>query len=200
MGEVMQEVSHHLMSKSGKIGDVKKVYSHPQALAQCRAWLEDHLPGVRLLEVSSTARAAEKCGKDKNAAAISSELAARLYGLRVIKKRIEDNIHNFTRFLIISPKGLRRSGRDKTSILFSVRDRVGALHNMLKPFSEYGLNLTKIESRPSKKKAWEYIFFVDLEGHQEEARVKGALERLQEQCLFLKVLGSYPVMGTQARR
>ncbi|HSG05018.1 MAG TPA: ACT domain-containing protein, partial [Nitrospiria bacterium] len=124
------------------------------------------------------------------------DLAARLYGLRIIKKRIEDNIDNFTRFLIVAPKELGRTGRDKTSVMFSVRDRVGALHDMLKPFSEFGLNLTKIESRPSRKKAWEYIFFVDLEGHQAEDRVREALDRLQENCVFMKILGSYPSGGT----
>jgi chorismate mutase/prephenate dehydratase len=192
VGEVMQEVSHHLMNKSGKIEDVKHLYSHPHAIAQCRFWLENHLPHIPTTEVSSTAKAAELCNEDPSAAAIASELAARLYGLEIIKRRIEDNINNFTRFLVIAPKGLGRTGRDKTSIMFTIRDRVGALHDMLKPFSQYGLNLTKIESRPSRRKAWEYIFFVDLEGHQADDKVRKALELLNEQCLFLKVLGSYP--------
>jgi chorismate mutase/prephenate dehydratase len=193
VGEVMQEVSHHLMNKSGKIEDLKHLYSHPQPIAQCRVWLENHLPHIPTTEVSSTARAAELCNEDSSAAAIASELAAQLYGLRIIQRRIEDNIHNFTRFLVIARKGLGRTGRDKTSIMFTIRDRVGALHDMLKPFPEYGINLTKIESRPSRKKAWEYIFFVDLEGHQEDEKVRKALEQLNERCLFLKVLGSYPV-------
>ena len=192
VGEVMQEVSHHLMNKSGKLEGVKHIYSHPHAIAQCRVWLENHLPSIPTTEVSSTAKAAELCNEDPSAAAIASELAARLYGLEIIQRRIEDNINNFTRFLVISRKSLGRTGRDKTSILFTIRDRIGALHDMLKPFSEYGINLTKIESRPSRKKAWEYIFFVDLEGHQEDEKVKKALERLNEQCLFLKILGSYP--------
>lgn len=192
VGEVMQEVSHHLMNKSGKIEEVRHLYSHPHAIAQCRIWLENHLPNIPMTEVYSTAKAAENCNDDPSAAAIASELAAQLYGLQIIKRRIEDNINNFTRFLVISRKGLERTGCDKTSIMFTIRDRVGALHDMLKPFAEYGLNLTKIESRPSKKKAWEYIFFVDLEGHRQDPKVKEALERLKEQCLFLKVLGSYP--------
>ncbi|MBI3995591.1 MAG: prephenate dehydratase [Nitrospirae bacterium] len=192
VGEVMQEVSHHLMNKSGRMEDVKSLYSHPHAIAQCRVWLENHLPNVPTREVSSTARAAELCNEDPSAAAIASELAAQLYGLSILQKRIEDNIHNFTRFLVISRKSLGRTGRDKTSIMFTIRDRVGALHDMLKPFSQYGINLTKIESRPSRKKAWEYIFFVDLEGHHQDEKVKKALEQLHEQCLFLKVLGSYP--------
>ncbi|MBI3611486.1 MAG: prephenate dehydratase [Nitrospirae bacterium] len=192
VGEVMQEVSHHLMNKSGRIEDVKHLYSHPHAIAQCRVWLENHLSRIPTTEVYSTAKAAEVCNENPSAAAIASELAAQLYGLQIIQRRIEDNINNFTRFLVISQKSLGRTGRDKTSIMFTIRDRVGALHDMLKPFSEYGLNLTKIESRPSKKKAWEYIFFVDLEGHQADEKVKSAVEALKEQCLFLKVLGSYP--------
>ncbi len=193
VGEVMQEVSHHLMNKSGKMEEVRRLYSHPHAIAQCRIWLENHLPQIPVTEVYSTAKAAEYCIEDTAAAAIASELAAQLYGLAIIKRRIEDNINNFTRFLVISQKGLGPTGRDKTSVMFTIRDRVGALHDMLKPFAEYGLNLTKIESRPSKKKAWEYIFFVDLEGHQQDVKVKEALEHLREQCLFLKILGSYPI-------
>lgn len=193
IGEVMQEVSHHLMNKSGKLEDVRRLNSHPHAIAQCRVWLQNHLPSIPVNEVYSTARAAENCVEDPSVAAIASELAAQLYGLQIIKRRIEDNINNFTRFLVISQKELSRTGCDKTSIMFTIRDRVGALHDMLKPFSDYGLNLTKIESRPSKKKAWEYIFFVDLEGHQLDPKVREALEKLRDQCIFLKVLGSYPI-------
>jgi chorismate mutase/prephenate dehydratase len=112
-----------------------------------------------------------------------------------VKRRIEDNINNFTRFLVIATKSPPCTGKDKTSIMFSIKDRVGALYDILRSFSTHGINLTKIESRPSKKKAWEYIFYVDLEGHQEDARVKAALEGLRSQCLFLKVLGSYPTAG-----
>jgi len=192
VGEVMQEVALHLMNKTGKIGDLKHIYSHPQPIAQCRVWLENHMPHIPTTEVYSTARAAELCNEDSSAGAIASELAAQLYGLRILQHRIEDNINNFTRFLVISQKSLGRTGRDKTSIMFTIRDRIGALHDMLQPFSQQGINLTKIESRPSRKKAWEYIFFVDLEGHQADVKVKRALELLNEQCLFLKVLGSYP--------
>lgn len=195
VGEVLQEVSHHLMNRSGKMEDVKRLFSHPHAIAQCRVWLENHLPQIPITEVSSTAKAAEYCAEDPSAAAIASELAAQLYGLKILKRRIEDNINNYTRFLVISQKNLGRTGKDKTSILFSIRDRVGALYDMLRPFSHFGINLTKIESRPSKKKAWEYIFFVDLEGHMEDEKVRAALEELKDQCLFLKVLGSYPAAG-----
>ncbi|MGH7409553.1 MAG: prephenate dehydratase [Candidatus Methylomirabilis sp.] len=191
-GEVLQEVSHHLLSKADRLEDVKKIYSHPHAIAQCRTWLEANLPHVPLAEVASTARAAELCADDHSAAAIASELAGQLYGLKVLKSRIEDNINNFTRFLVLSQKPPERTGRDKTSVMLSVKDKVGALYELLRPFASHGLNLTKIESRPSRRKAWEYLFFVDIEGHVEEDRVRKALEEIKSRCLFLKILGSYP--------
>ncbi len=191
-GEVVQEVSHNLLSRSGSLVDVKRIYSHPQALAQCREWLAQHAPNVKVVEVYSTARAAELCRDEPDAASIASDLAARLYGLVVIQKRIEDNPANTTRFLVIAPRSPERTGRDKTSVMVSVKDRVGALYEMLKPFSEYGLNLTKIESRPSRRKAWEYFFYIDVEGHVEDQPVKQALEALRPQCQVMKILGSYP--------
>lgn len=194
-GEIMQEVSHHLLSKTGKISDIKRLYSHPHAIAQCKGWLEENLPGVPITEVYSTAKAAEICIEDPTAAAIASELAAKLYGLEIAKKRIEDNINNSTRFLVISKKSSERTGRDKTSIMFSVKDRVGALYDILRPFSQNDINLTKIESRPSRKKVWEYIFFVDLEGHNDDKKVRMALNELKEHTIFLKVLGSYEKKG-----
>jgi chorismate mutase/prephenate dehydratase len=191
-GEVLQEVSHHLLSKSGVVDGVKKIYSHPHAIAQCRHWLETNLPHVPVSEVASTARAAEICVDDPSAGAIASELAAQLYGLKVIRSRIEDNMNNFTRFLVLSQKPPERTGKDKTSLMLSVKDKVGALYDLLRPFASHGLNMTKIESRPSRRKAWEYIFFVDVEGHMEEERVKKAIEEIKGRCLFMKVLGSYP--------
>jgi chorismate mutase / prephenate dehydratase len=191
-GEVLQEVSHHLLSKSGLLDDVKKIYSHPHAIAQCRNWLETNLPHVPVSEVASTARAAELCMDEPSSAAIASELAGQLYGLKVIKARIEDNLNNFTRFLVLSQKPPERTGKDKTSLMLSVKDKVGALYDLLRPFASHGLNMTKIESRPSRRKAWEYIFFVDVEGHIEEERVKKAVEEITPRCLFLKILGSYP--------
>ena len=191
-GEVLQEVSHHLLSKSDSLKAVKKIYSHPHALAQCRHWLETNMPEVPLAEVHSTARAAEIYTEDPSAAAIASELAAQIYALKVLKPRIEDNINNYTRFLILSSKTPERTGKDKTSVMLSVKDKVGALYDLLRPFASHGTNLTKIESRPSRRKAWEYIFFIDLEGHIEEDRVKRALAEIKSRCLFLKVLGSYP--------
>ena len=192
-GEVLQEVSHHLLSKTGAIDDITTIYSHPHAIAQCRNWIENNLPKVELADVPSTARAAELCAHDPAAAAIASELAGELYGLKVVRSRIEDNINNFTRFLVLSQRPPERTGKDKTSIMLSVKDKVGALYDLLRPFASYGINMTKIESRPSRRKAWEYIFFVDIEGHVDEDRVKKAVEEIKGRCLFLKILGSYPI-------
>ena len=193
--EIIQEVSHHLLSKSGRLSDIKHIYSHPHAIAQCKRWLEENLPKTPITEVYSTAKAAEICLEDPGAAAIASELAGKLYGLEIVKKRIEDNINNSTRFLVISGKSSERTGRDKTSVMFSVKDRVGALYDILKPFAKNNINLTKIESRPSGKKVWEYIFFVDLEGHADDKSVKMGLDELKDHTVFLKVLGSYAKKG-----
>lgn len=189
--EVILEVVHHLLGK-GKIKDVKKLYSHPQAIAQCRVWLEEHLPSVKIYEVESTATAAQLVSREEEACAIASEVAADLYHLDILEDHIEDFPHNYTRFLVIGTGCAERSGKDKTSILFSIKDRVGALHDMLVPFREHGINLTKIESRPTKRKAWEYVFFVDFMGHKDDEEVKRALSDLEQECFFLRILGSYP--------
>jgi len=190
--EILLEVHHDLLSRTGRLEDIKKVYSHPQPIAQCRQWLDDNLPGVPLVDVASTAVAAQIVSDDYTAAAIASELAASLYDLKVVRSRIEDQVNNFTRFLVISRKACDRSGNDKTSILFSVKDEPGILCRMLEPFAKRGINLSKIESRPYKKKAWEYIFFLDLFGHFSDLDVAAALEELRECCQFLKILGSFP--------
>ncbi len=191
-GEILLEVSHSLLSKSGDLKKVKKIYSHPHAFAQSRKWLEANLPQVPFFEASSTAAAAELAAREPAAGAIASELAAGLYNLKVISRKIEDSPHNFTRFLIIGRKRSSPTKHDKTSLMFSIKDRVGALYRILEPFAKYQINLTKIESRPSKTKAWEYLFYVDIEGNIAEEPVKAALAILQEECIFLKVLGSYP--------
>ncbi len=191
-GEILLEVSHSLLSKSGDLRKVKKVYSHPHAFAQSRKWLEANLPRVPLFEASSTAAAAKLVSKDGSAAAIASELAAGLYGLQVISRKIEDTPCNFTRFLIIGKTTPSPTDHDKTSLMFSIKDRVGALYRILQPFAKHKINLTKVESRPSKTKVWEYIFYLDIEGHMATKPVQAALALLQEECLFLKVLGSYP--------
>jgi len=190
--ETLLEILHCLLSQSDDLQKIKRIYSHPQAFAQCRNWLEDHLPNAELVETASTAEAAQRVKKERTAAAIASDLASELYGLKIVASRIEDRSDNFTRFLVISRDFPPSSGVDKTSILFSIKDRVGALHDMLVPFKKHNINLTKIESRPTKKKAWEYIFFVDFVGHLTEENVQKALSELEEQCLYLKILGSYP--------
>jgi len=171
---------------------LKTLYTHYQPLAQCRLWVESHLPGVAVVEASSTADAARRAAENPRGAAIASRLAGELYGLDVLASRIEDVTHNFTRFLVIGSALPARTGRDKTSIMFSVKDRVGALFDMLVPFRKYRLNMTKIESRPTRQRAWEYLFFVDFLGHRSEPRVQKALALLERSCVFLKILGSYP--------
>ncbi len=190
--EIVLEVSHNLLSKQKDRKRIKRIYSHPQALAQCRGWLESNMPGVITKESTSTAKAAELAAKDTTAAAIASEVAARMYDLSILQKNIEDSRHNITRFLVISRDFPPRTGNDKTSIMFSIKDKPGSLYDILLPFKRAKINLTKIESRPSKRKAWEYIFFVDMEGHIEDRKVRNATESLKEHCLYLKVLGSYP--------
>ncbi len=186
---------HYLLGRESeykKKGKVRTLYSHYQALAQCRQWIEAHLPNVRIVESASTAEAAQTASQTRNAVAIASRLAADLYGLEVLESRIEDNAHNFTRFLVIGKAEPQPTGHDKTSVMFSVKDKIGALHDILVPFKRYGLNMTKIESRPTRQRAWEYIFFVDFLGHRSESRVQKALQQLERSCAFLKILGSYP--------
>lgn len=190
--EILLEVSHCLLSRDENLKNIKIVYSKDQALAQCRHWLEDNLTWAEKREVASTSEAARLASKTPHTAAIASSIAAQIYGLNILATKLEDKINNYTRFLVISKKLPGRTGKDKTSILFSVKDRIGALHDMLVPFKKYNLNLTKIESRPSKRKAWEYIFFVDFLGHISEKKVKLALAELSKICLFVKILGSYP--------
>ncbi|HYS42702.1 MAG TPA: prephenate dehydratase [Geobacteraceae bacterium] len=190
--EVMLEIHHYLLSRTGRMDDIKKVCSHPQPIAQCRNWLADNLPNVPVVDVASTAVAAQIVAEDYTAAAIASELAASMYDLKIVRERIEDQVNNFTRFLVIGKKLADKSGDDKTSLMFSVKDEVGILYRMLEPFSKRGINLSKIESRPLKKKAWEYIFFLDLVGHISDPEVAEAVQELKGCCQFVKVLGSYP--------
>ncbi len=189
--EVLLDISHNLIGRCSK-NAIKRVYSNPQVFGQCRIWLDSNLHNAELVEVSTTSRAAEIASKEKNACAIASVLAAEKYKLRIFARDIEDSTSNITRFLVIGQHAPSSTKRDKTSIMFSIKDRVGALHDMLILFKRNSVNLTKIESRPSKRKAWEYYFFVDMLGHFQDANVKKALKQLERQCLFLKVLGSYP--------
>lgn len=190
--QVILDVAHNLLSNSAK-PKIKRIYSNPQVFGQCRSWLLENLSQAEQIEVSSTTRAAQIASREKHSACIASLLAARVYKLRVLASDIEDSPHNITRFFVIGKNDVRATGSDKTSILFSIKDKVGALHEMLIPFKKNKINLTKIESRPSKKKAWDYYFFVDLKGHKDEPGIRKALAELDNKCKFLKVLGSYPV-------
>ncbi|MBF0491468.1 MAG: prephenate dehydratase [Deltaproteobacteria bacterium] len=191
-GEIKIAIVHNLLSQESDLRKIKKVYSHPHALAQCRQWLTKHLPQVKIVDVASTAKAAEIVSGEKQVAAIASEYAASKYKLKVLCKNIEDHPNNFTRFVVIGEEGCGPSGHDKTSLMFSTKDEVGVLFKLLAPFAKEKINLTKIESRPLKGRAWEYIFFVDLDGHQEDPKVRRAIETMAQSCSFLRVLGSYP--------
>ena len=190
--EIYLEISHSLLSKESDKERIRKVYSKDQVFGQCRLWLEEHLPNVMLIEAASTAKAAEVASKEKGAACIASELAAKKYHLKALRRSIEDSAHNVTRFLVIGRTEAKPTKKDKTSIMFSLKDRVGALHDILSPFKRHGINMTKIESRPSKVKAWKYYFFVDMEGHYLNTKVLKALGTLKKSAAYFKILGSYP--------
>lgn len=187
-----EPISHYLLSSPGQIAKIKRVYSHPQALAQCRKWLQSHLPNVEIHEAASTADAACQASLDGSAGAVASALAAKIYNLKIAAPNIEDFDQNFTRFLVIGKHVPVSSGHDKTSILFSIKDKIGALNDILLIFKNFNINLTKIESRPSKKKAWEYIFYVDFMGHSTNPKIQEMLSELRKSCLRIKILGSYP--------
>ncbi len=191
-GELTLEISHHLLSRAGGLEEIKVVCSHPQALAQCRQWLAAHLPDIPAEETSSTSAAAVRAKEDPTVAAIASEMAGRLYEVPILRRRIEDNPYNSTRFLVLGRRPMPPTGRDKTSILFSMRNEPGVLYSILQPFAERRLNLTKIESRPTKRRPWEYVNFVDFEGHRDTDDVRAVLDAVTDRCQFLKVLGSYP--------
>jgi len=191
VAQIVMPIQNCLVSKCRR-SQIKKLFSHPQPLAQCRLWVQDNLPQAEIIETSSTTRAAELAAAEKNSAAIASALAAEKYGLQILEADIQDNVANATRFLVLGRQCSQPTGKDRTSLLFSITDRVGALHRALACFRRYRINLTKIESRPSKRKAWEYYFFADCDGHMNDRRVANALRLLEEQCNFVKVLGSYP--------
>jgi len=192
-GELYLKISHCLLSKEGEIEDIKRIYSHPSVFAQCRKFLTRNIKkDVELIEMPSTAASAKRVASEEKAGAIASKWAGTIYNLNVLKEGIEDFISNTTRFIVIAKGYPAPTGKDKSSILFSVKDRPGALHDMLTPFAEQGINLTKIESRPARTRPWEYMFFIDFEGHIEDEGVKSAISSLSALCNYLKVLGSYP--------
>jgi chorismate mutase / prephenate dehydratase len=191
-GEITLDISQHLISRATELAEIKTVCSHPQGLAQCRAWLAAHLPDAVTEETASTAAAVERARDDATVAAIASDLAAQVFGVPILRGRIEDNPFNSTRFLVIGRRPVPPTGRDKTSILFSMKNEPGVLYSILQPFAAHRLNLTKIESRPTKRRPWEYVNFVDFEGHCETGKVRDVLAEVRERCQFLKILGSYP--------
>jgi chorismate mutase/prephenate dehydratase len=188
--ELHLDVVHNLMSR-GNLESVKRIYSVPQALSQCRTWLRQNLPNAEVIEVTSTAKAAQIAAEQEGSAAIGSQAAAELYGLKILCEAVQDIPVNRTRFLVVSPEGACPSGTDKTSILFSVKHEPGALHKALSALSLAHINMTMIESRPTKKAPWEYMFFVDFQGHKDDPRVVEALKKMERRCIFLRVLGSY---------
>ncbi|MEI6562729.1 MAG: prephenate dehydratase [bacterium] len=189
--ELYLPVSQSLLSRVSR-DSIKKLYSHPQVLGQCRQWTQREMSGVDLIPVASTARAAELAAKEDNAGALASQLAAEIYGLNVLETDVQDISGNTTRFLVIGNSQNPPTGEDKTSLLFAVQHKAGTLYSALESFKKFGLNLTKIESRPSRGKRWEYFFFVDVEGHAEDKPLKKALADLASQCALMTVLGSYP--------
>ena len=191
VAQIVLPVQHCLVGNCAR-SQIKKLFAHPQSLGQCRGWVQTNLPKVEIIETSSNARSAEFAAKQKNTAAIAGVLAAEKYGLDVLEYDIQDNAANATRFLVLGRQCSPPTGHDRTSIMVSVSDEVGALYSALAAFRRYRINMTKIESRPSKRKAWEYFFFIDCDGHMRDRKVENALRHLGEHCNFVKVLGSFP--------
>lgn len=192
-GEIEEPIRHNLIVKPGvRRQDIRVIVSHPQALSQCASYLERNFPRAVLREAASTAAAVKSLRKLKNAAAIGTELAAEIYGMEILERNIGGENRNYTRFLVIALEDCPPTGKDKTSLLFSVKDRPGALYHALKPFARRRINLTKIESRPSKDEPWTYVFFTEFEGHRQNAKCARAIEELKKVCEYVKVLGSYP--------
>ena len=184
-------IENNLIAKIPR-AEIRKVYSHPQVFGQCRQWLRNNLPGVDLIEAASTTHAAELAARDPHAAAIAGRMSAEVYGLEILETAVQDSPNNTTRFLVIGHNTCPPTGEDKTSLMFCVQDKPGALFSALEPFKRLRLNMSKIESRPSKRKAWEYFFFVDVEGHAHDKALVKALAELSKHCTFVKILGSYP--------
>lgn len=193
-GEVELRIHQHLMGRMEALERVERICSHQQSLAQCRQWLDEHLPGVERIAVASNAEAARRARDERGTAAIGGQAAAEVYGLQVLVNDIEDRPDNTTRFLVVGKQRFKSSGADKTTIIVSASDTEspGALQRLLEPIARHGISLTRIESRPSRKRKWDYVFFLDLEGHADDAPVAAALEELRQQTSLLRVLGSYP--------
>jgi chorismate mutase/prephenate dehydratase len=194
-GEVVVRIHHNLMMKppAAEIAKIRRVFSHGQSLAQCHEWLNAHLPDAERVAVASNAEAARRAAEEPGAAAVAGDMAAEHYGLAILAANIEDEPNNTTRFLVLGDYEPKSTGRDKTSLVLSARNRAGAVYEMLTPFAKRGVSMTKFESRPSRVALWEYLFFVDIEGHRDDANVAAALAEVAKIAGFLKVLGSYPM-------
>jgi chorismate mutase/prephenate dehydratase len=191
-GEVSLRIHHHLMSLEEGLDAIRRVYSHQQSLAQCRGWLDRHLPDAERVAVGSNAEAARMAAGDPGSAAVAGEAAAEIYELAILQGRIEDEPGNTTRFLVIGTEDAPPSGDDKTSLLLSCRNESGGLHALLSPLAEHGISMTRIESRPSRRGVWDYVFFIDILGHRDDENLSRALDSLEQLSLLFKVLGSYP--------
>ena len=193
-GEVELRIHHNLMGLMSSLGRIVRICSHPQSLAQCRAWLEEHLPSVEQVPVSSNAEGARRARDEQGTAAIAGQTAAEVYGLKVLSAEIEDRSDNTTRFLVLGRKLFTPSGEDRTTLLVSVghTDAPGALSRLLEPLAKYRISMTRIESRPSHRRKWDYVFFIDFEGHADEPHVAKALSELKQRSSLFRVLGSYP--------
>jgi len=191
VAQIVLPVQHCLLSKCRR-SQIKRLYTHPQSLGQCRGWVQTNLPRVEIIETSSNARSAEFAAREKDSAAIAGVLAAEKYGVPILEFDLQDNAANATRFLVLGRQCSPPTGNDRSSLMFSIVDRVGALYRALAAFRRFRINMTKIESRPSKRKAWEYFFFVDCDGHMDDRKVAKAIALLGEHCSYVKVLGSYP--------
>ena len=194
-GEVVFPIHHHLLSLSSDKNHIQKVYAHAQALAQCHEWLNQNLPNAKRQPVSSNAQGAVLASEDKHSAAIASSAAAERYGLNKVASNIEDIANNTTRFLVLGRQETGLSGKDKTSLIAGAKNVAGSVHQLLQPFADFGVSMTKLESRPQRGNLWEYVFFIDIEGHQLDPNVSTALNALKEKASFLKIIGSYPVAG-----
>ena len=194
-GEIELRVRQNLLSRLPKLAAVKRVYSHAQSLAQCNGWLNQNLPNAERIQVSSNAEAARRASKEKGAAAIAGEAAAALYKLKILGSGIEDDPNNTTRFLVLGRVEPASTGRDRTSLVMSAENKPGAVHALLSPLAANGVSMSRIESRPAKARSarWEYVFFIDVEGHQSDAKIASAVAELKARAPFFKVLGSYPI-------
>jgi chorismate mutase/prephenate dehydratase len=192
-GEVVLRIHQNLLTKEAGLDKVTKVYSHAQSLAQCHEWLNHNLPGVPRISVASNSLAAQMATEEHGVAAIAGEAAAERYQLPKLVENIEDEPNNTTRFLVLGKHDAGVSGRDKTSLIMSAPNRTGALHELLLPLSSAGVSMCRLESRPARNALWEYVFYVDIEGHHDDAPIKAALEELARRAAYMKILGSYPV-------